>query len=570
MFVKIFQIFRKILLLLFISTSSLLMSDSVERKVAWPMFNRLPISGSFGEFRNRHLHMGCDFKTYGINGFPILSVFDSELYSMSYSPWGYGLSIVTYSPTLDLYARYGHLNDLNGDIAGLDELKMAFLLLGNSRNFSYKIPPGAFRFGAKEFIVRSGETGSGVSHLHLEIYNKKGYFNPLFLFDYRPYDKNPPTIQTVYIESNKGYLHTIHIKQNEDLTHSMEPEKEIKVGGKVKFKVAGYDLMTSKNKNGVYGVKLEVDKKVLFDKKFSYMTKQEARRGYLLYDRKKSSLSPPHYVYNLYSPGKYSLDLSSFSEKTKVPVVIYLYDANNNESKIQIPLVVSSSENPIKKNKNLERHFSSEDGNLHLDFQGNTVFGDGFISIEKLKTLPEEAKIQGFEKISDAYEVKAIDYNWKGAATSSFKGDFPDSKDTLYLFDPIIKTWLLATAWKTEGSIDLKLGRTGILAVMRDNVKPIIYYPYLIYRDYNLPETQDPNMIYKFYAVSDVGSGISGHVQVLLEGEPYPFRFDWDRNFITLEIPKSLEKEKDVLWIQIRTTDNVKNYSEWFTDLVTF
>ena len=58
--------------------------------VHWPMQVRLPISGTFAEFRNSHLHMGCDYKTYGINGFSVLSVYDGNITSMSYASNGYG------------------------------------------------------------------------------------------------------------------------------------------------------------------------------------------------------------------------------------------------------------------------------------------------------------------------------------------------------------------------------------------------------------------------------------------------------------------------------------------------
>ena len=109
--------------------------------VYWPMQVRLPISGTFAEFRNSHLHMGCDYKTYGINGFPVLSVYDGNIASMSYSNNGYGLSINLFSPSLKIFAKYAHLNDLKGDITGLEELKTALLLLGKPEGFQVKLKP---------------------------------------------------------------------------------------------------------------------------------------------------------------------------------------------------------------------------------------------------------------------------------------------------------------------------------------------------------------------------------------------------------------------------------------------
>lgn len=160
--------------------------------VYWPMQVRLPISGTFAEFRNSHLHMGCDYKTYGINGFSVLSVYDGNIASMSYANNGYGLSINLFSPSLKIYAKYAHLNDLHGDVSGLEELKTALLLLGKPEGFQVKLKPEYFKVKSKDRIARSGETGSGISHLHLELFDGKEYFNPLSFLNYKQEDKIHP------------------------------------------------------------------------------------------------------------------------------------------------------------------------------------------------------------------------------------------------------------------------------------------------------------------------------------------------------------------------------------------
>jgi murein DD-endopeptidase MepM/ murein hydrolase activator NlpD len=119
---KVIRFFPFAFFLLNFTIPLLGIESEISKKVNWPLEMRLPISGSFAEYRNSHLHMGCDFKTYGINGFPVLSVFDGFVSNMSYSEFGYGLSIILSSPSLNLNARYAHLNDLNGDATGLEEL----------------------------------------------------------------------------------------------------------------------------------------------------------------------------------------------------------------------------------------------------------------------------------------------------------------------------------------------------------------------------------------------------------------------------------------------------------------
>ena len=122
---------------LFVMQLSAIEPEKID-SVYWPMQVRLPISGTFAEFRNSHLHMGCDYKTYGINGFSVLSVYDGNIASMSYANNGYGLSINLFSPSLKIYAKYAHLNDLQGDVSGLEELKTALLLLGKPEGFQVK------------------------------------------------------------------------------------------------------------------------------------------------------------------------------------------------------------------------------------------------------------------------------------------------------------------------------------------------------------------------------------------------------------------------------------------------
>jgi hypothetical protein len=75
-------------------------------------------------------------------------------------------------------------------------------------------------------------------------------------------------------------------------------------------------------------------------------------------------------------------------------------------------------------------------------------------------------------------------------------------------------------------------------------------------------------MVERFYYTTDRGSGISSRIEVLLEGSPYPFVFDRDRNFIKLEISKNLRNIKNPILIQIRVQDNAGNKSSWFTDIV--
>ena len=535
--------------------------------VHWPMQVRLPISGTFAEFRNSHLHMGCDYKTYGINGFSILSVYDGNIASMSYANNGYGLSINLFSPSLKLYAKYAHLNDLKGEIAGLEELKTALLLLGKPEGFQVKLKPEYFKVKSKDKIARSGETGSGVSHLHLELFDGKEYFNPLSFVNYKQEDTNPPVIQSVFIDSDNGFskkFTTISISKS---SYSFPSSEEIKLSGKVKFKVAGFDRISSKNQNNIYAIRLKINELVAFERNFKRMTFKEASDKDNVYDMNKSSLSPAFYVYNLYEDkNSYSIDLNSLEEGKKMSVEISLFDASGNESSLKFNFVNVKNESYVKPKPATK--FTSEDEKLVLNFSKTTVIGDGNITITKLDKLPEESILPNLTQSGNAYQITSYNFSWKGAADGTFVGNLTEKDEALYLFDAVLNTWVPIAGKKNAQSITFNFVRLGIIAVMRDKSPPTIAYPYLIYRHYNLPEIQDKNILERFYYVADRGSGISGKMDVLLEGSNYPYQFYRDRNFIKLEIPKSLKMIKTPLLIQIRVQDNAGNKSNWFTDIV--
>ena len=537
--------------------------------VYWPMQVRLPISGTFAEFRNSHLHMGCDYKTYGINGFPVLSVYDGNIASMSYSNNGYGLSINLFSPSLKIFAKYAHLNDLKGDITGLEELKTALLLLGKPEGFQVKLKPEYFKVKPKEKIARSGETGSGISHLHLELFDIKEYFNPLSFINYKQEDKNPPVIQSIFIDSDNGFSKTFPTVGINKTTYSFTNSEEIKLSGKIKFKVAGFDRISSRNQNNVYSIRLKINDLIVFERGFKRMTFKEASEKDILYDSNKSSLSPAFYVYNLYDDKlSHSIDLNHVEEGKRMLVEVSLFDASGNESILKFNFLTVRNETYVKPKP--QTTFNSDDEKLNLNFSKTSIVGDGSILISKLEKIPNEILIPNLIPSGEAYQITSYNFSWKGSAVGNFVGNFTEKDEALYLYDTVLNRWTPLAGKKVGNSIVFNLARIGIICIMRDKSPPTISYPYLIYRHYNLPEIQDATMLERFYYVADRGSGISNKINVLLEGISYPYTFDRDRNFIKLEIPKSLKSVKNPLLIQLKVQDNAGNQSNWFTDVVSF
>ncbi|MDX1957746.1 MAG: M23 family metallopeptidase [Leptospiraceae bacterium] len=565
-----YKSFRSILCFALITLPSLVMPIDSEKKakVGWPMLLKVPISGSFAEFRNSHLHMGCDFKTYGINGLPVLSIFDGYISHISFSDSGYGLTVLSSSPNLGLTSRHAHLHDLYGDISGLFELHHSLRLLGSEKGYSVKLKPDLFSLKKGQKIARSGDTGSGVPHLHLEISETNFHINPLTFPAYSHNDTTPPTIQSVFIDSDSGYSKRINVITEENSKPKLDTKEEIKLTGKVKLKVGGYDFMTSRNKNNVYGITLKVDNKIIYQKFLDKMSYKDAINKDLLYDTNKSSLSPPLYVYNLFNSEKtsFSFDLTSEPNGEEKKISVILSDVSGNDSILSFSLQTDHSQRKVNPNSSA-REFQSSDGKLSINFSKAKIIGEGFVTIKQLSEIPPGLTSPEFPNMSAIYEIEAFDFGWKGEVRGFLKGNFPDKEDNIYVYDLNFKEWLFLNGAKSSNGISFSLNRLGYIAVMKDKTPPKINFPYLVYRNFHLPEIQNPKMLERFYAVSDRGTGTSS-ILVQLEGQPYPFRFDKDRGYIILEVPLSLKLFKKYYVIQIKTKDRAGNESEWFTDII--
>lgn len=536
----------------------------------WPMELRVPITGSFSEYRNHSLHLGCDFKTYWINGFPVRTLFDGYIHKMSYSDYGYGLSLVLYSPKKKMYARIAHLNDLKGDIKGLETLKEALLLLSMDKSFRINLKPSDITFEQGKRIARTGETGSGISHLHLELFNSQGFINPLKEENYKQNDIHPPEILSVYIDSDSGKGYDLDLEKSEEGRFGLTTKERPVLKGKIKFRIAGYDLITAQNKNGIYGIRAEIEDREVFSQNFEEIPYKYAYTRGIFYDTNRSSLDPPHYVYKLFDKktGKeFSYDLSG-KEGKDIKVKLNLLDAYGNVSGVTFLLHVSNTVT-VKTQKKKSYQFNSIDKNLSLNFSEAKVKGDGKIEINKFSTLPQNFQSDKFIQASEAYEIRNIDFFWQGKATGFLKGNFQSAEEDIYLYMTGIKSWVKLRSKKKKGGIEFQLPSSGYVAIMKDRSPPSIMYPYLLYRDYNLEGVIPEGFIERFYLLSESGSGVK-QIEVLFEGKKYPYEYDRDRKFIKVLIPKSIKMQKKIFLIQLRAKDFAGNHSEWFTDILTF
>jgi hypothetical protein len=135
------------------------------------------LTSSFGEYRPRHFHGGVDFTTGGKEGAEVLAVDDGEVARVKTRVGGLGRAL--YLRLADgRLAVYGHLAEFREDI----EAYVREEQLRRKRYFVDLFPePGRLTVKRGEVVARSGQTGAGPPHLHLEIRDGDEPLNPLLV-----------------------------------------------------------------------------------------------------------------------------------------------------------------------------------------------------------------------------------------------------------------------------------------------------------------------------------------------------------------------------------------------------
>lgn len=532
--------------------------------LGFPMEIETPISGSYAEYRVHHLHMGCDFKTFHTNGISAISPFQGYVESIGQSTKGYGSNIILRSSGSNLRAKFAHLLDFKGFRKDLDLLREALALLSGGE-FQVKLPAGSYFQPKGESIARLGESGTGVSHLHFELHLPNGTLNPLPYLPLRGKDRNPPELLLLYVDSEDGVQARLTLEKKGEGKFALPGNQKLNLAGGIRFRLGAYDLMTSRNKNNLFFAGIYKDDAPLYERSFRGMSYEEARIHHDIFDSNRSSLNPPVYVYNLFPAKGPSIDLRNFETGSTVKLTLQASDHAGNHSILPLEIEVGTVNS--KKPSITKTEFTSTDGVLKIKTPAKTTYGQGSLLFKKLEKPEEDLKLQeGLKSKTAIYELESSDLSWVGEAELTWRGAALGKKDGIYIYDKASKKW---SALKQKGQIAL-LTKLGPLAILTDDAKPTVNYPYLITRNRRIKGQEEEGVEERLYSVSDTGSGYAGGAEVLLEGEVYPSEFDADRKMLIVKFPKTFSAWKKYMLLQIRIKDRAGNSSDWFTDLVRF
>jgi hypothetical protein len=548
--------------------------NSIKNDLGWPLTFYAPISGTFCEFRNFNMHMGVDFKSYGLNGHPILATYDGYIEQISQSNKGYGVSLNIHSPSIKIKTKYAHLHSFLGEDGRLELLRQSVLLLLGKNEFYFNLPPSAFPVKKGEWIGLTGESGTGVPHLHLEFRDDGGFINPLYFTKYHHKDTTPPEILKLIWEdsarSSSLEIAPIVIKPGKYKLH--EP---LVARGKIRIKLGGFDNIRSRNKNNVFAFGVKIANKSLYRNQFLYVPYSQSSNRHVYYDTNRSSLTPPVYFYNLYDLTKNeSMDLSEYSIGEKLDVIAYLEDASGNQSELLIPITIGNIVEPmlsIKPTNQLGTVYQSNDKKIQLDFRKNETFGKGFPILQTTLWKDEGIKIpKGLEEVEPPYKISVQNFNWKGEVEGFLKmNSKPSVKETLYFYDSSIKRFSYIWSQRTTDGFRFRTAKLGTLGVLADNSPPYVYYSFAFSKNIYLPHAENPKILNRTYYLGDSGSGYTTTPEVFLDGEKYTYEYDQDRHAIHISFPKKAFTQKKYILLEIRPKDWAGNSGKTFTELLT-
>ena len=258
-----------------------------EKNLIAPLEIPFSLSGTFGEPRSTHFHLGLDIRTKGKEGLEVKSISSGRVSRIRISLGGYGKVIYIDHPD-QTTSVYAHLQKfapkIESYIKKLQYLNESYTIQKFPKKDELLIKKG-------ELIGFSGNTGSSSGpHLHFEIREKKSQkpINPL-LYDFPVHDRQRPQLQKLFI----FYPNENHILPNiqeiplNKINDSIYETAKIQTSGKIGLGIQMFDRQDSSySRNGVYSAKVIVNGKMISHYQFDKLKIDESKNLFNVIDYK--------------------------------------------------------------------------------------------------------------------------------------------------------------------------------------------------------------------------------------------------------------------------------------------
>jgi len=256
-----------------------------ETNLIAPLELPFSLSGTFGEPRNTHFHLGIDVKTKGKEGWKVKSVAEGYISRIRVSLGGYGKTLYINHPD-QTTSVYAHLKKfapkIESYVKEMQYEKESYTL----QQFPKK---DKFRLGAGEVIAFSGNTGSSSGpHLHFEIRDTKTQkpINPL-LFDLPVMDSQRPQIQKLFLfyprnENILVHSEPVALQKKNDSTYTT---RLIKTSGQIGIGLQMFDRQDlSYSKNGIFKAHVKVNGVTIANYEFDQLDYSDSDKLFIMVD----------------------------------------------------------------------------------------------------------------------------------------------------------------------------------------------------------------------------------------------------------------------------------------------
>jgi len=531
--------------------NSLLLFGQFEKDLIAPLEIPFSISGTFGEPRSSHFHLGIDIKTQGKEGLEVKSISSGSVSRIRISLGGYGKAIYIDHPNKTT-SVYAHLKKFAPKIE-------SYIKKFQYENETYTIQ----KFPKKdklliekgEVIGFSGNTGaSSGPHLHFEIREKKSQkpLNPL-LYDLPVNDLVRPQLQKLFIfyTHENVILNRIQPILLERVNDSLYKTAIIETSGKIGIGIQMFDRQDySYSRNGVYSTKVFVNGKIISHYKFDKLIINESKKLYQVIDYKNytqkrlkifklfyKSGNKLNFMNTLVDQGIFKVELGKSYQ-----IIIEIEDFSGNKSTIEA--FIEGTENKIKPVElrgrliKTDREYSFTLKNKELFFPSKTFFND--VKIELFENKDQIEIGPNLFPIANSFEIK-FGFNEKDSLRSA----------QTFIAKKMKKSLVYLPTKLEENKLIAKVNELGVYTLARDSVAPTIV-PDNFKKNQWLSKYKSLNL-----KIDDDFSGIKKY-RGTINGEWVLFEYEPKRKILTYDFfDKYSEKLKHNLELEVE--DNVGN-----------
>ena len=525
----------------------------------WPLDLPRHLSGTLGEKRGKSLHQGIDIKTRGRTGYALYAIAPGRLTRLSSKETGYGNMILINHE--GYVSQYAHMEAFEEGRFSLNSLAKLVKTLYGGENVDIKFNRSRIQFRKGDVVGYSGESGSGPPHLHLALREAGGSVNALKLIPVP--DSDIPEIRHLFvcIERNGTTVRErrVLVRGSRGRYNLEEEPLGLEEGERLFLKLSCHDTISSRNKVAPYRIEMRENGSLLYRLTFDKILWKDYRYGRLIYDPSHPLIDgDTNYTYFLYRrEGNAFSGLETLNDgyldtrPGKSRISISVADIAGNTARLEFDAVKKKSTggDPAAGYVQISRRkrtvLSEPGGGFTVQIGPGALPGNCLVKAERLGRGELERrvlKITGSREgdISPLYALHPFDVTYNRPVRISLRrpaGISPAEARGILVYHLLDETYPspLKTRYNRQrDAFEAVSTSGGYFLVLRDKVAPGIYVPPV----HNF--AADDGAVRKIrLAIYDNLSGVSlRSMRCFVDGERYPFRYEGDRNWIELALPK--------------------------------